>query len=120
MSGAPYAIGNPRWPADLRRRTFSSRNAATATLWIGLPWPRVQTSTAARRLLIGRPFRSDRLSHTFAAGRIALPVFAASDDVVDSLRPRGRYFCVSVGLAAYSMALLIGLAVAAVLLVVVF
>ncbi|OOK81585.1 hypothetical protein BZL30_0252 [Mycobacterium kansasii] len=34
-------------------------------------------STAARRLLIGRPFRSDRLSHTLLPKRIALPVFAS-------------------------------------------
>ena len=34
-------------------------------------------STAARRLLIGRPFRSDRLSHTLVPKRIALPVFAS-------------------------------------------
>jgi hypothetical protein len=34
-------------------------------------------STAARRLLVGRPFRSDRLSHTLLPKRIALPVFAS-------------------------------------------
>jgi hypothetical protein len=34
-------------------------------------------STAARRLLIGRSFRSDRLSHTLLPKRIALPVFAS-------------------------------------------
>src|SRR5258707_10499399 len=34
-------------------------------------------STAARRLLIGQPFRSDRLSHTLLPKRIALPIFAS-------------------------------------------
>ena len=34
-------------------------------------------STAARRLVLGRPFRSDRLSHTLLPKRIALPVFAS-------------------------------------------
>jgi hypothetical protein len=34
-------------------------------------------STAAHRLLIGRPFRSDRLSHTLLPKRIALPVVAS-------------------------------------------
>ena len=32
---------------------------------------------AAKRLLLGRPFRSDRLSHTLLPKRIALPVFAS-------------------------------------------
>ena len=34
-------------------------------------------STVARRLVLGRPFRSDRLSHTLLPKRIALPVFAS-------------------------------------------
>ena len=34
-------------------------------------------STAARRLVLGRPFRSDRLAHTLLPKRIALPVFAS-------------------------------------------
>lgn len=34
-------------------------------------------ATAAKRLLVGRPFRSDRLSHTLLPKRIALPVFAS-------------------------------------------
>ena len=34
-------------------------------------------STAAKRLLLGRPFRSDRLAHTLLPKRIALPVFAS-------------------------------------------
>ena len=34
-------------------------------------------STAARRLVLGRPFRSDKLAHTLLPKRIALPVFAS-------------------------------------------
>ena len=33
--------------------------------------------TALKRLLVGRPFRSDRLAHTLLPKRIALPVFAS-------------------------------------------
>jgi amino acid transporter len=35
------------------------------------------TSSLAKRLLLGRPFRSDRLQHTLLPKRIALPVFAS-------------------------------------------
>ncbi|BBX74138.1 APC family permease [Mycobacterium shinjukuense] len=77
-------------------------------------------STAARRLLIGRPFRSDRLSHTLLPKRIALPVFASDAMSSVAYAPEEIFLVLSVaGLAAYSMAPLIGLAVAAVLLVVV-
>ncbi|GAB7142273.1 APC family permease [Mycobacterium riyadhense] len=77
-------------------------------------------STAARRLLIGRPFRSDRLSHTLLPKRIALPVFASDAMSSVAYAPEEIFLVLSVaGLAAYSMAPWIGLAVAAVLLVVV-
>jgi hypothetical protein len=35
-----------------------------------------------KRLLVGRPFRSDRLQHTLLPKRIAVPVFAS-----DALSP---------------------------------
>ncbi len=77
-------------------------------------------STAARRLLIGQPFRSDRLSHTLLPKRIALPVFASDAMSSVAYAPEEIFLMLSVaGLAAYSMAPLIALAVAAVLLVVV-
>ncbi|CME47928.1 putative integral membrane alanine and valine and leucine rich protein [Mycobacterium tuberculosis] len=105
MSGAPYAIGNPRWPADLRRRTFSSRERYRHAR-IGLPLALVsKLSTAARRLLIGRPFRSDRLSHTLLPKRIALPVFASDAMSSIAYAPEEIFLVLSVaGLAAYSMA----------------
>ena len=77
-------------------------------------------STAARRLLIGRPFRSDRLSHTLLPKRIALPVFASDALSSVAYAPEEIFLMLSVGgLAAYSLSPWIGLAVAAVMLVVV-
>ncbi len=46
-------------------------------------------STATRRLVLGRPFRSDKLSHTLLPKRIALPVFASDALVVGGLRTGG-------------------------------
>ena len=34
-------------------------------------------TSVLKRLLLGRPFRSDRLQHTLLPKRIALPVFAS-------------------------------------------
>jgi len=77
-------------------------------------------STAARRLLIGRPFRSDRLSHTLLPKRIALPVFASDALSSVAYAPEEIFLMLSVaGVAAYSLTPWIGLAVAAVMLVVV-
>src|ERR1700753_3147252 len=88
---------------------------------VGFPFSLVsKLSTAARRLILGRPFRSDRLSHTLLPKRIALPVFAS--DALSSLAyaPEEIFLMLSVaGLAAYSLTPWIGLAVAAVMLVVV-
>ncbi|MGE2836731.1 APC family permease [Mycobacterium sp. SMC-4] len=77
-------------------------------------------STVARRLVLGRPFRSDRLSHTLLPKRIALPVFASDALSSTAYAPEEIFLVLSVaGLAAYSMAPWIGLAVAAVMLVVI-
>jgi hypothetical protein len=57
-------------------------------------------STAARRLFLGWPFRSDRLSHTLLPKRIALPVFAS--DALSSVgyTPEGVFLMLGVaGLA---------------------
>ncbi len=79
-----------------------------------------KVSTAARRLLIGRPFRSDRLSHTLLPKRIALPVFASDALSSVAYAPEEVFLMLSVaGVAAYAMTPWIGLAVAAVMLVVV-
>jgi amino acid transporter len=77
-------------------------------------------STATRRLVLGRPFRSDRLSHTLLPKRIALPVFASDALSSVAYAPEEIFLMLSVaGLAAYSLTPWIGLAVAAVMLVVV-
>jgi amino acid transporter len=77
-------------------------------------------STAARRLVLGRPFRSDRLSHTLLPKRIALPVFASDALSSVAYAPEEIFLTLSVaGLAAYSLTPWIGVAVAAVMLVVV-
>ncbi|ORX00753.1 DNA-binding protein [Mycobacterium triplex] len=77
-------------------------------------------STAARRLLIGRPQRSDRLSHTLLPKRIALPVFASDALSSVAYAPEEVFLMLSVaGAAAYALTPWIGLAVAAVMLVVV-
>lgn len=87
----------------------------------GLPLALVsKLSTAARRLVLGRPFRSDRLSHTLLPKRVALPVFASDALSSVAYAPEEIFLVLSVaGLTAYSMAPWIGLAVAAVMLIVI-
>lgn len=71
-------------------------------------------------MVLGRPFRSDRLSHTLLPKRIALPVFASDALSSVAYAPEEVFLMLSVaGLAAYSLTPWIGLAVAAVMLVVV-
>jgi amino acid transporter len=71
-------------------------------------------------LLIGRPFRSDLLSHTLLPKRIALPVFASDALSSVAYAPEEVFLTLSVaGLTAYALTPWIGLAVAAVMLVVV-
>ncbi|WP_319445282.1 MULTISPECIES: APC family permease [unclassified Mycobacterium] len=77
-------------------------------------------STVARRLVLGRPFRSDAMGHTLLPKRIALPVFASDALSSVAYAPEEVFLVLSVaGLSAYSMAPWIGLAVAAVMLVVI-
>src|SRR6202034_1159037 len=106
--------GQPVW------ETFSSRAPywqARLRLLLALV---SKLSTAARRLVFGRPFRSDRLSHTLLPKRIALPVFASDALSSVAYAPEEIFLMLSVaGLAAYSLTPWIGVAVAAVMLVVV-
>ena len=77
-------------------------------------------STVARRLVLGRPFRSDKLSHTLLSKRIALPVFASDALSSVAYAPEEIFLVLSVaGLAAVSMAPWIGLAVVVVMLIVI-
>lgn len=77
-------------------------------------------ATAAKRLIVGRPFRSDRLAHTLLPKRIALPVF--SSDAMSSVAyaPEEILLVLSVaGVSAYAMSPWIGLLVAVVMIAVV-
>jgi amino acid transporter len=77
-------------------------------------------ATAAKRILVGRPFRSERLSHTLLPKRIALPVFASDAMSSVAYAPEEIFLVLSVaGLSAYALSPWIGLAVAVVMLVVV-
>ena len=77
-------------------------------------------TTATKHLLVGRPFRSDRLAHTLLPKRIALPVFA-SDALSSVAYAPGEIFAVLsvAGLAAYAYAPWIALMVCLVMVVVV-
>ena len=71
-------------------------------------------------MLIGEPFRSDKLAHTLLPKRIALPVFASDAMSSVAYAPEEIFLVLSVaGLSAYTMAPWIGVAVAFVMLVVV-
>ncbi|MFE3193184.1 APC family permease [Nocardia sp. NPDC059240] len=77
-------------------------------------------TTAAKRMLVGRPFRSDSLGHTLLPKRIALPVFASDALSSVAYAPEEIFLVLSVaGLSAYAYAPWIGLAVALVMAVVV-
>ncbi|KUI24606.1 DNA-binding protein [Mycobacterium sp. IS-1496] len=77
-------------------------------------------STAARRLVLGRPFRSDRLSHTLLPKRVALPVFASDALSSTAYAPEEIFLVLSIaGMSAVTMAPWIGLAVAGVMLIVI-
>lgn len=77
-------------------------------------------ATAAKRLLVGRPFRSDRLSHTLLPKRIALPVFASDAMSSVAYAPEEIFLVLSVaGLSAYALAPWVGVAVVVVMLTVV-
>ncbi|MFC4602812.1 APC family permease [Rhodococcus kronopolitis] len=77
-------------------------------------------STAAKRLLVGRPFRSDKLGHTLLPKRIALPVFASDAMSSVAYAPEEIFLVLSVaGISAYAYTPWIGLAVCVVMAVVV-
>jgi amino acid transporter len=75
---------------------------------------------AVKRILVGRPQRSDRLQSTLLSKRIALPVFASDAMSSVAYAPEEIFLTLSVaGVAAYSLSPWIGLAVVVVLLTVV-
>ncbi len=77
-------------------------------------------ATAVKRILVGRPFRSERLGHTLLPKRIALPVFASDPMSSVAYAPEEILLVLSVaGLAGYAYASWVGLAVAVVMIAVV-
>ena len=75
---------------------------------------------AAKRLVLGRPVRSDRLGHTLLPKRIALPVFASDALSSVAYAPDEILLTLSIaGLSALTISPWVGLVVAIVLLTVV-
>ncbi|MET7425889.1 APC family permease [Dactylosporangium sp. NPDC005555] len=73
-----------------------------------------------KRLLLGRPFRSDRLKHTLLPKRIALPVFASDALSSVAYAPDEILLTLSIaGAGAFFISPWVGLAVAVVMLTVV-
>src|SRR5665647_2735184 len=69
----------------------------------GLTWaPVSDIAAAAKRLLLGRPFRTDRLGHTLLPKRIALPVFAS--DALSSVAYAPDEIILTLSLAGLSAA----------------
>ncbi|PPK98370.1 amino acid transporter [Kineococcus xinjiangensis] len=75
---------------------------------------------AAKRLLVGRPFRSEKLSERLLPKRIALPVFASDALSSVAYAPDEIFLTLSIaGIAAYTVSPWVTLAVLLVMLVVV-
>lgn len=80
----------------------------------------VSTTSLAKRLLLGRPFRSDKLQHTLLPKRIALPVFASDALSSVAYAPDEILLTLSIaGAGAFTISPWIALAVAVVMLTVV-
>lgn len=79
-----------------------------------------KVSVGAKRLLVGRPFRSDTLGATSLRKRIALPVFASDALSSVAYAPQEIFLVLSMGgMAALTFTPWVGLAVAVVMVVVV-
>src|SRR2546421_1770208 len=69
-------------------------------------------TTAVKRILVGRPFRSERLTHTLLPKRIALPVFASDPMSSVAYAPEEILLVLSVaGLTGYAYSTWVGVAV---------
>ncbi|MCH5642530.1 APC family permease [Gordonia sp. ABSL49_1] len=79
-----------------------------------------KVSVATKRLLLGRPFRSDTLGHTLLPKRIALPVFASDAMSSVAYAPQEIFLVLSVaGVSALAYTPWVAVAVAVVMVVVV-
>lgn len=80
----------------------------------------VKPTSVLKRLLVGRPFRSDRLQHTLLPKRIALPVFASDALSSVAYAPDEILLTLSIaGASAYVFSPWVALAVVVVMLTVV-
>jgi amino acid transporter len=109
-----YTLVLPRVARTLsQRRAHDLRRTAYASAVSKL-------GVAVKRVIVGRPQRSDRLSHNLLPKRIALPVFASDAMSSVAYAPEEIFLTLSLGgVAFYSLAPWIGLAVVVVLLTVV-
>ena len=79
-----------------------------------------KVSVAIKRLLLGQPFRSDKLNHTLLPKRIALPVFASDAMSSVAYAPQEIFLVLSVaGVSALTFTPWVAVAVAVVMVVVV-
>jgi amino acid transporter len=77
-------------------------------------------AVAVKRILVGRPHRSDRLTHQLLPKRIALPVFASDPMSTVAYAPEQIFLILSIaGVSAYAFSPWVGIAVVLVLLTVV-
>ncbi|GAB3464474.1 APC family permease [Actinophytocola sediminis] len=77
-------------------------------------------ASVAKRLLVGRPFRTDRLSQTLLPKRVALPVFASDPMSSVAYAPEEILLTLSIaGVSAYAFTPWIGLVVVLVMVTVV-
>ena len=77
-------------------------------------------ASVLKRLVVGRPFRTDRLAHTLLPKRIALPVFASDAMSSVAYAPEEILITLSVaGVAGYAYSPWIALAVVTLMLAVV-
>lgn len=77
-------------------------------------------AVAVKRILVGRPQRSDRLAETLLPKRIALPVFASDAMSTVAYAPEEIFLILSIaGISAYAFSPWVGLAVMVVLVTVV-
>src|SRR6266496_734716 len=82
--------------------------------------PVPKLASVLKRLVVGRPFRTDRLAHTLLPKRIALPVFASDALSSVAYAPEEILATLAVaGTSAYVFAPWVGIAVAVVMLTVV-
>lgn len=100
-------------------RTVSG--AGNAAVCAPVPLATVASTTSlAKRLLLGRPFRSDKLQHTLLPKRIALPVFASDALSSVAYAPDEILLTLSIaGAAAFAISPWVALAVAVVMVTVV-